>query len=155
MSKISQKGWKPLFTEYSASTTSQPFHINAGEVAIIQAYGFTEFTVDKPEGAPKTTQKACIDKLLWESGPLPSYVECGEPLLSGRSGGSEIVGEEQVYTERCAWTMDACHNIGILNIPGSYRMELNDTGALGIVRIYYMIVSVGAFPWNSKLFFGE
>lgn len=153
MSKISSEGFRPLFNDKSTDTISPAFTVGIGQVAILQAYGFldTNQSLDPDEYIPQK-QVACVQKLFYENGPLPQGVACGGIIPTGVSASS---GYDYVKSCKVGWEMSSCNNVAMINVPGTYRLELNDQTALGTVSIYYTIVTAGAFPWNSNLFFGE
>ena len=47
-----------------------------------------------------------------------------------------------------------CCNIGIIGVPGTYRLELNDTTAIGVAQVYAELIQVNKLPVQIKdLFF--
>ena len=42
------------------------------------------------------------------------------------------------------WTLEPCHNLGIIGIPGAYRLRLNDATAVGTAQVYAEFYDVSA-----------
>ena len=67
---------------------------------------------------------------------------------------AEEVVDQIVQTCDGTWTLSACNNLGIIGVPGSYRLELNDPTAIGEAQVYAELIKVSELPPQiSNLFF--
>lgn len=67
---------------------------------------------------------------------------------------SPTVMHAEVVSGCGGWNLNACWNVGIITVPGTYRLRFNDDGAPGIVTIYADIFSVQDLYVPPRLVFG-
>lgn len=145
-----------IFDQDSSSLFSKVFTVFPGTYLLISGFGFDKYQGEVPEGKPKQTQKAIVQKLGFAGGIFPDGMcPCGDkiPDLS-------LVDVPYKYVEdvtQCGlWHISACQNLVLLSVPGSYRLRLNDSSALGNVFVSaerYHKNDVGLLP--HALFLGE
>ena len=67
---------------------------------------------------------------------------------------AEEISDQFVQTNNGVWSLSMCCNIGIIGVPGTYRLELNDTTAIGVAQVYAELIQVNKLPVQIKdLFF--
>ena len=144
----------PLFTEMSQSVDSPFFTLVPGEIALLQAFGLAE-TKARAEGELLEAQMACLDMLLFAEGVVPVREPDFCPTYRLDDYYTKILARETMWKDGCAYALTSCNNIMLLNIPGSYCLQLNDVTALGVARVYMRVFSHEEFPWDSKFFIGD
>jgi hypothetical protein len=147
----------PVFDGDSADAVSGVFWISEGWVAELMAFDFRDTRVSPEPGRPSVTQAACVRRVLLKGfePPEPENLPCGViPDISGYR--AEILADGPLVTDGCAWGLSACDNYRLLDIPGGYRLALNDPGAVGQVRVYMVAHPLREWPSRpSRLYFGE
>lgn len=143
-----------IFDEKSGSTLSDIFTVAPNEVGILSAYGLLSKIQNVPPGGNSAVpQRAVVQKLAFSGGIFPN----GDG--SCKADAPLYIDPPYSYAEDVVicgpWALTACQNIGVLGVPGSYRLELNDTAAVGQVFILltrYLKNEVGHIP--ESLYFG-
>lgn len=142
-----------LFDDGSTDVYSRAFMIVPGSVAILSAWGFSARKSVLAEGEPKSAaQLAIVQKLAFAKGIYPNGDACGaadSPLVS-----DPAFSYVEDVTQCGLWTLSACQNLVVLGVPGTYRLQLNDTGALGTLFISltrYRQDEVGYLPHGLYL----
>lgn len=143
-----------LFNEKSGSVLSQVFTIAPNEVGVLSAYGLLSRIQNVPPGTNAAVpQAATIQKLAFSGGIFPN----GDN--SCKNDAPLYVDPPYSYAEDVVicgpWKLTSCQNTGVIGLPGSYRLELNDQTAIGEVFISltrYIKNEVGYIP--ESLYFG-
>lgn len=129
----------PLWSELNDTMLSDVFTVPPGWSVVLFASGLSDEKVRKSAAEFKGPQMACVERLVFKgfiSEQVPSCDgQCGprtfpaEPLASVESFD---------YVETCAmpWTLEPCRNIGVIGVPGVYRLRLNDATAAGTAQVY-------------------
>lgn len=144
-----------LFDDGSTDITSRAFIIAPGSVGILSAWGFKATKEVRGSSEPRSTQQlAVVQKLAFPYGAFPDGNACKQ------SDSPLIVTPDYTYAEdvtQCGlWMLSACQNLVGMAVPGTYRVQLNDEGALGTVFISltrYSQSEVGYVP--RGIFLGE
>ena len=147
-----------LFDEQSASVFSPAFYVAPGKAALFQAFGFETVSREVEPGRAWARPQVCLRQILYQAPDvLPDLWLVDQVLGVYREGLKGLVmAEGQVITHGCAWTLSACDTIALLDIPGSYRLELNDPGSVGQARVYMRALAPEAVPRRSaRLYWGE
>ena len=140
-----------LLGEKSTTTESKYFRVFPGEIAYIQAFGFNDFKALESEDETRVIESACMEMVLFKEEPLPAPANncgCASGVVDITTHKGEILAREQLRSGGCTVSLDLCNNILLWNVPGVYRLVLNDPTAPGRVRIYMQIFSKDEFPWN-------
>lgn len=136
----------PLWSELNDTVLSDVFHVPAGKCAVLFASGLAEDKVRRSAEEFKGPQTVCVERLVLASSvgdPVaPCDGQCGPSSvrpMSARVEASDVV-------ESCVmpWTLEPCHNLGIIGIPGAYRLRLNDATAVGTAQVYAEFYDVSA-----------
>jgi hypothetical protein len=147
-----------LYGPESSDLASPWFYVAAGWRGALRAFGFQPRPVFVQEGKPKASPMACL-KMVW-----PTYYSDSDELRMEhpcgvfRTVSAPVVAssrEEYVYSHGCPWALSACNNFALIDVPGIYRLVLNDPSLLGIVDIRLSVLSAGQLDRASGLFFGE
>ncbi|MDR1079456.1 MAG: hypothetical protein LBQ79_00455 [Deltaproteobacteria bacterium] len=146
-----------IFDETSVDVASEPFYISPGWMVELLAFNFANSPVQPDPLKPKLLQAACLRRIMYKAFEPPEVdvQPCGV-LPDITKYQAEILAENWVMTDGCEWSLTACDNYRLLDIPGAYRFILNDAGAVGTVLIYMMAHPLSAWPSRpSRLYFGE
>jgi hypothetical protein len=144
-----------LFDDGSTDPYSRAFIVAPGTVAVLSAWGFSQFKTDLAPHEPKTIpQQGVIQKMAFPFGDFPDGNSCnqGESAL--------LVDPPYTYVEdvtQCGlWVISACRNLVAIAVPGTYRVQLNDMAAAGTVFVSltrYSQKELGYMP--RGIFLGE
>lgn len=143
-----------LFDGESLTPESDIFYIISGWFGIFTAYGFLDSRVPVDPSLPYVRQQACLNQVHIGSTVYPQEYPCGVVRPVGHGVSLEIAAEGPVITDNCPWHLSACQTVGLLDVPGAYRMVLNDPAAAGVVQIYLKAYPLSNLSRNSALFFG-
>lgn len=147
-----------LFDEHSCSCESQFFYLEPGMVAQVQAVGLMDDVARVSDAVRARPQCAFLKQVLLREGHIkpPPGVSVGpEPVLFGIDMlRTEIDGVEEVRIDGRPIGLSYCNNMMLINTPGTYGFELNDTAAVGCARVYLRTFAKTEFPWGSDFFIG-
>lgn len=143
---------RPIFDESSVEAQSGPFVVHPGEVAIIRAFDFADYADRVDTSTTRVSQSACLEMLLFKENELPESSGCRGDFLDWNAFAGLPLAAEKVRVGGCAVSISKCHNLLLLNVPGTYRFTMNDDTAVGNARIYVQIISKTEYPWDSDLF---
>lgn len=146
----------PLFHESSSQLLSPAFYVAPGDVMLFQAFDFedTPRAVDPDEG--QVIPAACLRQILLQSpGDLKELLSVGGTGVFNSSLRGAGLAEGPVISEDCPWELSACQTVALLDIPGVWRLELNDPASLGQARVYVRALEAGFIRRPSRLYFGE
>lgn len=155
--------YEVLFDEKSKEEYSPYFAVPTNGLVVIQAFGFVgetegQVTVEVDGVVYTTTQKfeqgACVHMALFMDPGLPPTEPCQGGIIDLSKYAGVLKIEEIVMKDDCPWQITACNNIVLLDLPGQYRLKLNDPAAVGIVRVYARFLSKNDFKANSLLYLG-
>lgn len=142
-----------MFDEKSVSAESPLFYVVPGWFGILTGFGFTSGTVAVDDDLPKTAQKACVKlvSLDYELGKLETpcgvFPEIPKAVLLG-------IREAPAVSGGRAWSLSACDTIALIDVPGTYRLTLNDQAAVGTVTVTLRAMTADSFSRQSALYFG-
>lgn len=111
-----------------------------------------KFRVDASEFV--SPQAVCVRRVMHGFvAPDVSRESCGW-VFDIDSVRADMIVDEVVTSCGAPWQLTLCRNIGIIGLPGSYRLELNDSTALGKLQVYAELYDADSFPTQIKdLFF--
>jgi hypothetical protein len=152
-----------LFDEHSISVQSPWFHLFPGNVVQFIASNFMYDVLDHSVTPPKRKgcrQEASVHQLILNGESLAQITTnvCGcQPQLTSNIG---IIDDIELATlgADCLpddWTLTSCNNMRLLDIPGVYRLELNDPDMLGVARVYMRELPEDKLNRPSALYFGR
>lgn len=142
--------WKPT----NKTVFSSVFFVPPGQCCLLYATGLAaERYRESPEefSAP---QCVCVKRLIHEfKAPRHVNLQCNW-IFDMDNSGAEEVSDQLIQTCNGAWSLSMCNNIGIIGVPGTYRLELNDATAVGTVQVYAELIKANLLPEQIKdLFF--
>ena len=147
-----------LFDEQSGSLYSPAFYVAPGKAALFQAFGFSSLKREVEPGQAWAKPRVCLRQILYQApDALPDLWLVDQVLGVFREGlKGQVMAEGPVVTRGCPWSLSACDTMALLDIPGSYRLELNDPESLGEARVYMRALEPEAVPRRSaRLYWGE
>jgi hypothetical protein len=137
---------------------SRPFFVSPGWHAEFLALNFAARLVRPDPELPMVAQAACLYRILYKEFVLPDPERdaCGGGFLDMARMQPEILAETPIITGGCPWSLSHCDNFRLLDVPGVYRLVLNDPEAAGTVSVYMTAHPLP--PWSlrpSRLYYGE
>lgn len=144
-----------LFDEGSTYVQSDIFAVLPKKIVVLTAWGFSATKKVIEPGEPNNiTQRAIVEKLAFNGGGY--FV--GDPDCVCKLNTQALVFPDTQYAEDVTgcgvWNLSACWNVGIITLPGVYRLRFNDTGAPGSVIIYADIFNAEDVYIPPRLIFG-
>ena len=129
----------PLWSDANDTLVSSAFYVIPGWSAVLFAAGLLEDKVRKSAAEFKGAQMACVERLIYEcESPelVPMCGVCNQNSYEIRPASAELKALDYVETCSLPWTLEPCRNLGIIGIPGVYRIRLNDATAIGTAQVY-------------------
>jgi hypothetical protein len=145
---------EPLFDTTSLSVESDVFCITPGWFGLFSAFGFKSVKVQLEPGKPKGRQAACLSQVLTRTVIVPEELPCGVVREVGSDRRVEIIAEGPVTANGCMWSLSACETMKILDVPGLYRLTLNDKAATATVQVYVRYYPLDRLSRDPALYFG-
>lgn len=146
---------RPLWDKTNTTLYSSIFCVPAGQVCVLFASGLEMNKVRTDASELVAPQMVCVRRLLHGYDGISPRTDgqCGWIFDISQVRAEKLV-DELVLTCGCAWQLTACRNIGILGVPGHYRLELNDATAIGVAQIYAELYDANSIPLQVQgLFF--
>ena len=129
----------PLWLEANDTLYSSHFFVKPGWSAVLFAANLSEEKVRKSASEFKGPQMACVERLIYKfRRPEPKPDCCGicSHVFEVSLPEAELKAADYVETCSLPWTLEPCRNIGVIGIPGIYRLKLNDATAIGEAQVY-------------------
>lgn len=147
---------KALWEVNNLTTLSSVFYVPVGQVALIMVSGLAAERVRKCAKQRVRPQAMCVRRIIYGFDKMPQQpdLSCGRVFDMNEVKVTTLV-DDFVRTCGCGgWTLTSCKNLGIIGIPGAYRLELNDSTAVGTAQAYVEFIGVHKVPMQVKnLFF--
>lgn len=143
----------PLWPERSTSQFSDILNIAPGKVCVLYASGMQAERCRVSDDEFKVPQSVCVRKIvhsvdtaLVHRSTWCDWVVTPKNVLA--------VVDDIVETDGNCWELTLSNNLRIIGVPGTYRLELNDCTAIGVVQVYADLYNVEQLPHQiSHLFF--
>lgn len=135
-----------LWSETNDTKYSSVFSVPPGQCAVLHAVGLGP---EKLRTAPhefKVAQILCVNRLLHGFTLAPAAEGRCDYVFDLDRVRADMLVEEAVQTCNGTWQLTMCKNIGIIAVPGTYRLELNDDTAIGGVQVYLEIFDNNQIP---------
>jgi hypothetical protein len=143
-----------LFDESSTSLESPMFYVDPGWFGVLTAFGFSPVPVSVDADSAKTTQRACVKVVHFDYEIDRGDAPCGV-LRDLPRAVVTAMRETLAVTRGRVWQLSACDTVALIDVPGVYRLTLNDPTAVGTVAIILRAMTADDVPRQSALFFGE
>lgn len=142
--------WQPT----NKTLMSSVFTVPPGKVCVLFGAHFEQFKVRNDAAEFVSPQAVCVRRVLHGFvAPEQSTCSCGWVFDLDNVRANLIVDELVSHCNE-PWQLTLCSNIGIIGLPGSYRLELNDATAIGIIQVYAELYGAKNFPMQMQgLFF--
>lgn len=142
--------WKP--TNHTAH--SSVFFVPPGQCCILYATGLAAERFRTSAEEFVSPQSVCVKRLIHEfKSPTLINLQCNW-IFDIDNTCAEEISDQLVQTNNGVWSLSMCCNIGIIGVPGTYRLELNDTTAIGVAQVYAELIQANKLPVQVKdLFF--
>lgn len=145
---------KLLWSPQNKTLYSSAFSVAPGYVGLLFATGLELYKVRTSASEIVGPQTVCVRRLLFGfDGYKPEPDLCGW-IFNMDNVQVETLVDSLVHVCGLPWQLTACRNIGIIGVPGNYRLELNDSTAIGTAQVYAEIYNIESIPLQVKdLFF--
>lgn len=143
-----------LWSDTNNTLYSSVFSVAPGNVCVLYAADFPQKRVRTDAAEISGPVTACIRRLLFGFTPDETLnLTCSWIFDTSRGKVDKLV-DQIVTTCNGVWQLSMCRNIGIIGVPGSYRLELNDATVIGKAQVYAETYSMNQLPLHVKdLFF--
>lgn len=143
-----------LWEETNQTVFSSVFNVPVGYCCILYAANLKEHRYRESADVFDYPQVFCVKRLVHEFKPVDKRnLPCNWIFVTDESLADEVV-DQIVTTCTGSWQLSPCNNIGIIGLPGTYRLELNDPTAIGDAQAYAELVDASKIPMQIKeLFF--
>lgn len=135
-----------LWSETNKTEFSSIFTVPAFKVCLL--FG-TRFALEKYRADPTefvVPQMVCVRRVLHGFTPKAKKQLHCDWVFDIDAVKADKIEDEVITTCSAPWQLSACRNIGVIGLPGSYRLELNDPTAVGIVQVYAELYDANMFP---------
>lgn len=148
---------QPLWSEINRTMYSSIFNVPPGKVCVLFASKLKreKYRVDNSEFA--SPQTVCVRRLVhnFDQVKFTRRSDCGccDWIFDVDAYSADMVADEVVDTG-CCWSLTREKNLGIIAVPGTYRLEINDSTAIGEAQVYADLYDAKNFPTQAgNLFF--
>lgn len=145
---------RPLWDQTNTTVYSSIFNVPPAQVCVLFADGLESWKVRVDASEIMVPQTICIRRMLHGyDGMKPDKDRCGW-VFDIASVHADMVVDAIVRTCELPWQLTLCKNIGIVGVPGHYRLELNDATAVGKAQVYAELYDAKSIPLQvQSLFF--
>lgn len=144
-----------LWSKDNDTLTSSLIYVPPRKCVLLAAVDFAEFKFSQ-EASFRTKQCVCVERLVYDMLPEQLGVQrsgCDWVYELTRPLAAEV-GVLTVATGGCPWMLDSCDNLRIIGLPGTYRLRLNDSTAIGTAQVFAEQFDYNQIPPQiSGLFF--
>lgn len=145
---------QPLWLPDNHTIYSSIFNVPHGLCAVLFATGLgpEKYRVNADEFI--TPQTICVKRILHDYRPYVSGgLRCDWVFDIDNIHAIEV-DSENIQTCKGPWAFLMCDNLRIIGVPGTYRLELNDSSAVHKVQVFADLVDVNKLHAGlSPLFF--
>lgn len=127
----------PLWSPDNLSSVSSLFVVHPGKSVLLTAVSFPEYKTQQESGF-RVPMLACVERMLYEydqNALRPVCGGCDWMFDLSRTMATEVASES-VASSGCHWVLSQCDNVKLVGLPGTYRLRLNDSTAVGTVQVY-------------------
>lgn len=142
----------PLWSPSNKTMYSDVFNVAPGKACVLFAVRFEREKVRVDNSEFVSPQAVCVRRLIHSTGLVYNRTATCDWVASATEASE--VGDEPVQVCGACWMLTQSNNIRIIGVPGTYRLELNDATAVGIIQVYADIVPANSLPPQiQNLFF--
>ena len=144
----------PLWGPLNRTLYSSVFAVYPGQCCVLHAAHLEDWKVRQDAKEILVPQTICIRRLIHEFNAVPVARETCNWIFDVRDVMADEVDDHPVVTCNGPWQLTKCRNLGIIGVPGSYRLQMNDVTAVGEAQVYAEIFDLSSFAAQVKdLFF--
>ena len=148
---------QPLWSDINRTPYSSVFTVPPGKVCVLFAAKLQKEKYREDNSDFMSPQAVCVRRLVHDFDQskflIRSDCGCCDWIFDVEGYTEEVVADELVGTN-CCWMLTKNKNMGIIGVPGTYRLELNDSTAIGEAQVYADLYDAADFPQQVKdLFF--
>jgi hypothetical protein len=143
-----------LFDGTSMVPESDIFFMTPGWFGVFTAFGFPDTELPADPGAFHELPRACLNQVHLGEIKVQEELPCGVYRPAGGDSLVGIMAEGPVMTGGCPWALSACQTVGVLDVPGFYRLILSHPATAGQVQIYLKAYPVQYMTHKPALLFG-
>ena len=135
---------QPLWSDTNFTQYSDMFRVPPGKVCVLFAQGLENVRTKTSTSEFTGPQVICVRRVLFspEFG-FAKNATCD--WVQSATVATKIVDELVQVCGQC-WTLTPTNNLGIIGVPGVYRLEINDTTAIQVAQVYAELFDADALP---------
>lgn len=121
---------------------SDTFMVTPGHVCVLSATGFSDEVARPDNSTFKRDQVVCVRRLVAQSDPKAG-TKASDPMHCHRCVDDlgaiitvTIMSSDIVMRDGECWHLSADNNLGVIGLPGSYQLEMNDLAAIDDIQVY-------------------
>ena len=143
----------PLWSQDNHTIYSDVFTVAAGKVCVLFAVGLLDERVKTRNTEFNAPQAVCVRRLLYA--PDLVFGKSATCDWVAVSTSASKIADARVSVSKGCWLLTPNNNLGIIGVPGVYRLELNDATAVNEAQVYAELYDAAAVPLPAgALFFG-
>ena len=128
----------PLWSDSNSTLLSSVFIVPPGRAVLLFASGLLDERVRTSASQFKGPQAVCVERVVFgvDAPAVPASRDGCACVVDGSLPSAAMKAFEQVQTCSLPWMLEPCRNIGVIGIPGTYRLRLNDATAIGTAQVF-------------------
>lgn len=139
----------PMWQSTNNTPDSLVFTLHTGEVALLEATGFSRKRTRTTQSEMESPQFACLHRLIFEYDSGSSIAlepcTCCDYMYEIGSTNTKIY-DEPVYLHGKPLGLSKCNNTMVWALPGSYYFHLNDTTGIGQAQVWIDVFKSEELP---------
>lgn len=136
----------PLWPPGAQDILSDVFRVLPSQCAVIVTTGLEGNKTRKDASEFVVPKMMCVRQVLFDyEAPDNSCLPCDFIFDRDFFKGKTVL-DTLVYTCGLPWAFDECRNIGVIGLPGAYRLELNDQDSVGVAQAFITIYHKDLLP---------
>lgn len=144
----------PLWNPLNSTLFSSVFNVPPGKCVVLHAAHLADWKERIDASEIRVPQIVCVRRLIHEFIPDDTRISTCGWIYDIQDTGAVKMVDHPIVTCNGPWQLSKCRNIGIIGVPGAYRLELNDTAAIGVAQVYAELFDLSSFAVQVKdLFF--
>lgn len=144
-----------LYSADNKTIYSSIFDVPPGFAAVLFATDLEAQRVRTSAEEVAAEQTFCIRRVIhgFTNAVKEKCLRCDCVYDTGKLPDPVMLVDQIVSTCNGVWQLSVCNNIGIIGVPGTYRLELNDTTAIGTANVYFTLYPLHKVALINGLYF--
>lgn len=128
---------EPLWLAENKTQFSSVFSVAPGKAVLLHAVGLEQWAFRVDATTPRQRQMLCVRRVLhgFDKVVYKTAGRCDWVFDVDNTKGY-VLADDLVCTNGCSWSLSSSNMLGVIALPGAYRLELNDATAIGVAQVY-------------------